>query len=751
MGKQGESMLAIDRAPARINFDGVCKEQLWDLVTPLETKMFRPNHGQESSEKSEIFVTYDESYLYLAGRLHYSNKSSVIATTKKRDAGAFGNDYFGIMLDTFNDNESALCFETSPTGLRSDFAIANDAQVIERQMPFNRSWNTFWDVETTMDGNVWHVEMRIPFSSLRFQEQNGEVIMGMTIWRVIADKQEFAIYPLVTNNFGTLGIWKPSQAQKVVFKGVTRAIPLYITPYALVGVEQISEMTEDESGYERKTDYTLNAGLDLKYPITSNMTLDLTFNTDFAQVEVDDQMVNLTRFSLFFPEKRQFFLERASLFTVNTGYMDQLFYSRRIGLYEGEIIPIWAGARLVGRAGKWDVGIMNMQTGKADYIDEDTDSLETILSTNHGVYRLRKQAFNPRSYLGGMITSQIDVEGNYNINTALDGIINPFRDDYFSFNYVQTFDSDVDYEKDFFDHGKFYLNWEDRSNVGFNYNVILSRAGKYYNPEMGFELMEDYSRAFMMLGYGWVYNEANKKLLDQQITSWIWVNKQNQDFKTDIRKISAGYRFSTKKGFRGSVELIDSYEFLKDTFELSDDVYFPNGEYTYTNLSASLGTPSNKMLSLRAMVEVGTYYDGTLINLGPAQVFFRPSSSVNLGLDYQYSLITTAPSRNQKFISHLVRLRTELTFTTKLSISAFFQYSSNDKFGVNNIRFRYNPREGNDLYIVYNGEYNTHLNREIPNLPFSEISNLIVKYTYTFTVQSGRRKQKQHVINYRHN
>jgi hypothetical protein len=124
---------------------------------------------------------------------------------------------------------------------------------------------------------------------------------------------------------------------------------------------------------------------------------------------------------------------------------------------------------------------------------------------------------------------------------------------------------------------------------------------------------------------------------------------------------------------------------------------------------------------------------------------------VNCGLDYQYSLITTAPSRNQKFTSHLVRLRTDFTFTTKLSISAFFQYSSNDKFGVNNIRFRYNPREGNDLYIVYNGEYNTHLTREIPNLPFSEISNLIVKYTYTFTVQSGRRKQKQHVVNYRHN
>ncbi len=749
-GNEEKGFLQIPKAVKKINFDGRCDEELWNTVEPLQVQMFRPNHGQSTTEKSEVFVTFDDTYFYLAGKLHYTNGAKVISTTKKRDAGAFGNDYFGVLLDTFNDNESALCFETSPAGLRSDFAISNDAQVNDGRMPFNRSWNTFWDVQTTMQDEVWHVEMRIPFSSLRFQEENGNVVMGMTIWRVIADKQEYAIYPLVTNEFGTLGVWKPSQAQKVILSGVTRSKPLYITPYALVGAEQISEMDDADTEYVKNNDYTINAGLDLKYPISSNMTLDLTFNTDFAQVEVDDQMVNLTRFSLFFPEKRQFFLERASLFTISTGYMDQLFYSRRIGLHEGEIIPIWAGARLVGRAGKWDVGVMNMQTGKGEYTDEDTDSLEFIPSTNYGVYRLRKQAFNPRSYLGGMITSKIDVNGNYNINTALDGTVNPFKNDYITFNYAQTFDSDVTYQNDFFDHGKFYINWEDRSDVGFNYDILVSRAGKYYDPEMGFELMDDYSRAFAMIGYGWVYNEEQKKLLSQQVNAWIWVNKRNSDFKTDIRKVSAMYGFATKNGFRGRLGLIDSYEFLEDTFELSDDLYFPIGEYNYTMLEASLSTPSNKLISLRAMAEMGTYFDGKMLNLGPAMIFFRPSSSVNLGLDYQYSLVT-ADTRNQKFTSHLVRLRTDLTFTTKLSISMFFQYSSNDKFGVNNIRFRYNPREGNDLYIVYNGEYNTHLSREIPNLPFSEISNLIVKYTYTFTIQSGRRKQKQHVVNYRHN
>jgi len=480
------------------------------------------------------------------------------------------------------------------------------------------------------------------------------------------------------------------------------------------------------------------------------MTLDLTLNTDFAQVEVDDQMVNLTRFSLFFPEKRQFFLERASLFNISTGYMDQLFYSRRIGLYEGEILPIWAGARLVGRAGKWDIGFMDMQTGEIDYIDEDTDSVENILSTNYGVWRMRRQVFNPRSYLGGMVTSKIDVNGNYNVNAAFDGTLNPFRNDYITFNYSQTFDSEVNYDNDFFDHGKFFFNWEDRSDVGFNYNIMVSRAGMYFDPQMGFELMEDYSRAFAMLGYGWVYNEEEKNMLSQNISTWIWYNKRNIDWITDIRKVSLGYWFSTKKGFRGSFMLIDSYEFLEETFELSDDVYFPSGEYTFTNLEASLSTPSNKLFSLRTRAEIGTFYDGKILNLGPAAIFFRPSSSVNFGLDYQYSLIT-ADARDQKFTSHLVRLKTDFTFTTKLSLSAYFQYSSNDKFGVNNVRFRYNPKEGNDLYIVYNGEYNTHLYREDPELPFNEVQQLIVKYTYTFTVLNKGKKRPKHVINYRHN
>jgi len=730
-GKDNEDILIIQKINEKINFDGICDDQVYNHLDPLPLEMYRPNHGSTPTEKSEIYITFDDDYFYMSARLHYENGAKVKATTKKRDGADGGNDNFGILLDTFNDNENALCFETNPTGLRSDFSIANDAEAIERMRPFNRSWNTFWDIKTTIQDNIWHVEMQIPLSSLRFQEVDGKVIMGMSIWRIIASKQEWGVFPLMSNEFGTFGVWKPSQAKKVVLEGISRKNPVYITPYALASLEQKSELTDTGQEYQMKTDPKITAGLDIKYALTSNLTMDLTLNTDFAQVEVDDQMVNLTRFSLFFPEKRQFFVERSSIFTIKTGYIDQLFYSRRIGLYEGEIIPIIGGIRLVGRAGKWDMGFMDMQTTSYDYIDEDTDSLERIESTNHGVLRLRKQIFNPRSYVGGMVTSKIDVKGRYNINTALDLIYNPFRNDYLTANYVQTFDSEFPSTNNFLDHGKIYINWENRSDVGFSYDFIFSRAGQFYNPEMGFEMMENYTRGFGAFSYGWVYNEEEKKMLSQQVMLFTWLNKRNEDLTTDISMTGLGYNFSMKNGIRSRFELVHRYEKLVEEFELSDDTYFPVGEYNYTTLEGGIGTPSNKLIAIRTGFTLGTYYDGKILGLGPAEVSFRISPSVNLSVDYQYSHIDIKP-REQKFRAHLARLKTEFTFTTKLSLLMFFQYSSSDHFGVNNIRFRYNPREGNDLYLVYNGNYNTHLYREYPTLPTIDRNTFTVKYTYTF-------------------
>lgn len=730
-GQADENCLVIEKVTGKIDFDGICNELLWDRLPKIPMTMFKPNHGSKPSERSDIFVTFDDEFFYLGARLYYQNGSTIRSTTKKRDGADGGSDNFGILLDTFNDNENALCFETNPSGLRSDFTIDNDAQVPLGMMPFNRSWDTFWDVKTNITGNVLHIEIRIPFSSLRFQETDGKVIMGMSIWRQIASTQEWDNFPDISNEFGNFGVWKPSQAQKIIFEGIKRKNPVYIKPYVLGSFEQSNELNDTETAYRFKNNSKINGGLDVKYSLTSNITADLTLNTDFAQVEVDDQMINLSRFSLFFPEKRQFFVERSSIFTIHTGYRDQVFYSRRIGLHEGKIVPIIGGARIVGRAGKWDLGFLDMQTTDFDYTDPDTDSVTHLYSTNHGVLRLRKQVFNETSYAGGMVTSKIDANGNYNINTAADMILNPLKNNYITTSYVHTFDNNVPFTGNPLNHAKFNFDWQNRATVGLNYDFTFTRAGKYYDPQMGFEQMKNYTQFYGQTGYGWVYNDENTKLLRQYIMAWALVNKTNEDWRTFLSTYSLGYNFAFKNGYGGWLDLFWHQDYLTEQFDLSDNVFFPVGSYNYYNFETGFNTPTNRLISFNYMIIMGGYYDGTYIDLTPAQVNFRISSNINLGVIYQYSQVDTR-DRDQHFRSHVVRFKSEYTFTTKLSLLMFFQYSSSEKFGVNNIRFRYNPREGNDLYIVYNGDYNTNLTRKYPELPFMNRNLFTIKYTYTF-------------------
>lgn len=730
-GQAGETYLEIPRIKGNVVFDGICNEASWDSIPGIPMTMFKPNHGSSPTERSDIFVSFDDEYFYVGARLYYQNGSTIRSTSKKRDGADGGGDNFGILLDTFNDNESALCFETNPSGLRSDFTIDNDAQAPSGTMPFNRSWDTFWDVKTSIAGDILHIEMRIPLSSLRFQEKDGRVIMGMTIWRQISSKQEWINFPDISNEFGTLGVWKPSQAHKILLKGLKRKNPVYIKPYILGSFDKSHVLNPTATGYNVRNNPGFNAGLDVKYSLTSNITADLTLNTDFAQVEVDDQMINLTRFSLFFPEKRQFFVERSSIFNIRTGYPDQVFYSRRIGLYAGEIVPIIGGARIVGRAGKWDLGFLDMQTTSFDHSDQQTDSVTHLYSANHGVLRLRRQVFNETSYAGGMVTSKIDAGGNYNINTAADMILNPYSNDYITTSFVYTFDNTVPYTGNPLDQAKIYFDWQNRATVGLNYNFTFARSGENYDPQMGFEQMENYTRFYGQAGYGWTYNDANRKVLRQSVMIWATINKANEDWRTFLSTWSAGYSISFKNGYGASVDLFRHQDYLTGQFYLSGDVFFPEGSYNYYNFETRFNTPTNKLISFNYMLGLGGYYDGTFVNLTPAQVNLRISSNVNLGLAYQYSQVDIR-ERDQHFRSHLIRFKSEYTFTTRLSLLMYFQYSSNEKLGVNNIRFRYSPREGNDLYIVYNGNYNTWLNRVYPELPFMNQNFVTVKYTYTF-------------------
>ena len=415
-----QEKVVIKKINKSIIFDGLPFEDVWEEAESYKMVQMQPVFGNDPTEKTEARVIYNDQYLYISGRMYDSEVSKIQYNTKKRDDLSANSDSFGIILDSFNDNENALSFSTTPIGLRSDMTVYNDAVGRQEHMPFNQSWNTFWDVKTVINEQGWFVEMRIPISSLRFQDKDGKVTMGMTLWRWLPHKNEAMVFPPIDPKYGDWAMMKPSKAQKIVFEDLRSKNPLYIAPYALAGITRSNDLNEDETKYINSNDPSVEAGIDIKYGLTSNLTLDLTVNTDFAQVEADDQQVNLSRFSLFFPEKRLFFQERSNIFSFSLGGPNNLFYSRRIGLYDGSPVRIYGGARLVGRVGNWDIGFMDMQTA----------SIEDQPSENFGVLRMRRQVINENSYVGGILTSRVGWDGSYNYAYGIDGIFKLFGEDY---------------------------------------------------------------------------------------------------------------------------------------------------------------------------------------------------------------------------------------------------------------------------------------------------------------------------------
>ncbi len=705
------------RLTGPIQFDGHVDEAAWDAVPPIPFIQQIPQYGQPSTERSDIFFAYDDEYLYMAGRMYLSDSSLYRATTYKRDALEGSTDYFGFVIDSYNDNENALAFFTTPTGLRWDGTVSNDAQSFENSIGID--WNTYWDAATKRTPWGWSAEMRIPWSSLRFQERNGEAIMGATMWWYLAAKNEQGMYPLVPLNWGEMGPWKPSQMQKYRFTGLRSKRPLYLTPYALAGIQQTSQLNTDGSAYHTDIDPKIEAGLDLKYSLTSNLTLDLTANTDFAQVEVDDQQVNLTRFDLFFPEKRQFFLERASIFDFQFEDDNRLFYSRRIGINDGDPVRIYGGARVQGRIEGHDLGFLTMQTAAP------TDSLK---SENFSVLRVRRQAFNPYSYLGFMATNRTDFDGNFSTAYGFDATVRVTEDDYLAAKWAQSFEQGRENNALSLDPARIFLNWQKRRFDGFAYEFAYTHAGEDWSPGVGFELRKTFDGGKAAFSYGWIMDEK-AELLNLQLKTEAFALRNFVSGKVESAAIETGVEMRYKTGWFMKATLRPSHEYVPEAFDLGD-AQVPIGSYDFLQGGLLLSTPDAGKLGIFTETVIGGFYDGRLFStaLMPRLVV---SSHLKLEGTYQYNT-ADFDERGQHYVAHLGKLKADYLFNTKFSLSAFLQYSSDGQIFVENVRFRYNPREGTDLFIVFNDIVNGNRSRELPNLPFSDNRAVVVKYTYTF-------------------
>ena len=692
--------------------------------------MHTPTSGNQPTEKSEVMICYDNNYMYIGARLYDSNPAAMLISSKKRDESEIASEQLMLIFDTFNDKENGLGFATTPTGLRSDFTISQDAMGMydPSQGPFNMSWNTFWDVKTTKNDQGWFAEIRIPFSSLRFKEKDGKIVMGLICIRNIAHKNEVDIFPAIPNNWGQTSAFRPSKAQEIIFEKLISKKPFYIAPYVIGGYQADNILNNAGDGYELKKSPKFNVGLDVKYGLTNNLTMDLTVNTDFAQVEADDEQINLTRFSLFFPEKRTFFQERSSVFSFDFEPGGSLFYSRRIGLNQGEQVPIYGGARVTGMIGKWDVGFLDLQTHS---VNQGEGEANALASENFGILRLRRQVINENSYVGGIVTSRVGTDGTYNTAYGMDGIFKVSENDYLNVKLAQVLDNKAPNKVFSLDPTELYLNWGRFNQKGLNYNFTYARNGKDFNPGIGFFARNNYTHYYGGFGYGWVPGEASI-IQDHQIginaiTYFDNTNNAAQSIQSGIM-----YSINLKSGYSGMVSISHLYENVADTFSFSKEAFVPAGKYGFNELETHLNSPKTNKFVIGIDGFAGSFYDGTRYTIG-ASPTWNIGSSLQIGLKYDHNFLNFK-SRDQTFSGGVAGFKALLMVNTKLSLSTFIQYNSAENALLTNFRFRYNPREGNDFYIVFNEGRSTYRDIEDPRLPLYNNRSILLKYTYTFTL-----------------
>ncbi len=716
---QSDSLFVIPRIDG-ITFDGRVDEPAWNSIAPVPMVQYEPNAGALPTERTEIRFAYDNKYFYASMRAYDSDPDGIRSTSLYRDQIS-GSDHFEILLDTYNDNETAYVFTTTPTGLRNDLAIANDATggTISSGTWLNRDFNTFWDAESTVTDEGWFTEIRIPFSSLRFQETEGQVIMGLTVQRKVARKLERLVFPAVPPNTNWAFL-KPSLAQKIVFSGIKPSKTLYISPYVLGGNGSTNELNQDKTAYTKQNKFDKEIGADVKFSITNNLTADFTINTDFAQAEADDQLVNLTRFSLFFPEKRQFFQERASIFDFRTGGLSRLFFSRRIGLTDdGQQVPIYGGVRMIGRMKTWDLGLMDMQT----------QSLDSIPSENFSVFRVRRRVFNQNSFIGGMFTSRIDTEGNKNIAYGIDGLVRVFGDDYLTVQWAQTFDSRTqDDTFNNFNSGRLALELNRRRRKGFGYSVGTILSGPNFNPGVGFVDRNDFKFGTASLSQTWMKEGGAFIWHKFEIQGNTYFSNAEHDLFSS--EIELDWSFSKRNLDGGGISVKRVHENLLEDFVLSDEVKIPIGVYNFYRITGSYEMARDKTIRASAELETGPFYDGWLnsITLNPS---WYVSKHLQLNLQYSYNNAEFT-DRDELFEFHITRLSVGTALNRKVSTNALVQYNSSANLYSANVRFRYNFREGQDLWVVFNSGLNTNRMDYSPKLPAVDTQSILVKYIHTF-------------------
>ncbi len=704
---------AVVHADAPPVIDGRLDDAAWALATPISGFVQRePTEGTPVSERTEVRILMDGDALYVGAWLYDRSADQIVLGERIRDADLERGDYFGIILDTYRDRQNGFMFSTTPAGIEYDAQVVKEGegggvsqQGQNRQQAgamggLNVNWDGSWEVATSRDGQGWYAEMRIPFTTLRYASGQDQT-WGMNLVRRIRRRNEEAFWSPVSRQYNIMrlsqggdlsGLTPPAQRSGTV------------TPFVLGSVQR------DYLPGAANTDYGREIGGDAKINLGS-LTLDLTANTDFAQVEVDEQRTNLTRFPLFFPEKRPFFLENGGLFSAGTPQAADLFFTRKIGISDGNPVPILGGGRLSGKVAGVGVGVMQIFTDGVDGVAE---------GNSFSVARLSRELPN-RSRAGVIFVQRRATHdgSDYNRTYGADGRYGLSSDLTFDAWIARTETPGLEGR----DLGMAFLfSNENRTWPG---HIRYMQIGEAFNPEVGFLSRSGYrhleiqqEHIFRFPNISWL-RESNPHV----------TYRRYEDFQgfleTAYLHMDAELKFAGGGRFGPEVDV--SQEGLKEPFEVAPGVVIPTGSYTWTINAWDFGTDPSRPFSVLARTELGGFYTGHKYS-GNATLSYRHGETLSTSLLIDQNFVRLPEG---DFNASLLGLRVAYFFSPNIFVQSLLQYSDQVDVWSANVRFAWLSTAGTGLYVVYNDSRNVQRIRDFGE-PIQR--GLIVKYTRQLTL-----------------
>jgi len=666
-----------------VSVDGFLTEEAWDRARRISNFTQRElNFGEPASERTEVAILFDTDALYIGFWGYDQEPGRILANEMARDFSWSGEDNFELVLDPFNDDRNGYLFVTNPNGAMADALIA------ENGGSMNRDWDGVWEVETQVTAEGWFAEIRIPFSTLRFGPRPEEG-WGINFERNIRRKREQVLWQGWSRDFDLEQVSRAGTLTGLSDLGSVRLVD--VRPHGVAGVEW-------EEKEERRS--VGHLGLDVHYLPSPAWRVNFTVNPDFAQVEADREEVNLTRFPLFFPEKREFFLEGQEFFDFEIGSDSRPFYSRRIGLAADRTeVPILGGGRALGKWGGTTVGAMVLQTAK----DGDEPS------TNFGVFRWEQDVLDESS-VGALVVSRLE-PGRRNLTYGFDlgyATSELFDEKEFEAGLVmaQTYTSDAT-EKTGLAHRLYFSYPNDMMDLSFSW----TRADSTFNPEVGYVRRSSYQRFGSELA---LYPRPRFLPFIQQFEFKPWEFSYYEDDVTgDLQSFSAEFvplSFTTRTGESLEFAITRRAEKLDEPFELFDEAEIPEGEYWYTRWLLDLSSFSARKLSGSVEMEWGEFYLGEQLSISTSGRW-KASKHLTLRGDYEHNKITFGGDR---FLVDEVGARADFAFTPTLFGALSGQWNNEDEEVILNFRLNWIPRPGSDLFLVVNQQAETWESRWNP-------------------------------------